>query len=368
MSPLAVAVAAGQVDLVGVLVAHTPSKLFTSAAYVKLLRTLPEKPSAITLEKASKAFQETHDSRAAWCDLLANASVAGDLNMVKLAIGKGAVPTARTTKGENPLHHAILLEHVGIVDALLAAGGDIEAVDDQGRNALHLAASKIEDTTLSVIHGNRKKEQIATSILQQKRAKVNGRTPAGDTALHFAVRTGDDALVAALLRHSASVDIRNRRGRTPLHYAVDAWLFPHIIEMLLQQGANPTAADLQGYTPAHLIRDRNCAQVIDLLLCHGADASAPTRSGDHPVHSAVRRQNWNAVRCLLNAGASVHDRGARRRTLLHVAARRGHASLIEELMKMGADIEALDADGWTPMRHAKEKGRVEVIVILSRFA
>jgi ankyrin repeat protein len=120
---------------------------------------------------------------------------------VTLAIGKGAVPMARGANDENPLHHAISQGNVGIVDALLAAGADIVDTDDRGRNALHLAASPSPEdrTALTVRHGNRRKEQMATAILRRKGAQVNGRTPASDTALHFAVRTGDRALVSALL-------------------------------------------------------------------------------------------------------------------------------------------------------------------------
>jgi ankyrin repeat protein len=369
MSPLAVAVVAGHEDVVKALVAHSPPKMFTSAAYIKLLQTKQEKLSASVLQTASKAFVETDESRAAWCDVLASASIASDLAMVKLAISKGAVPVSRDATGKNPLHHATVIENVQIVDALLAAGADIKATDDQGRTALHVAASLKDPTEMGVSHGNRKKAQIVTSILQRDGVHVNERTPAGDTALHFAARTGDGVLVNALLRHGASVDIRNRQGRTPLHEAVCAWLFPQIVEMLLGQGASPSAADLQGCTPAHLMRDtKGAEQVLGLLLRHGADVLAPARCGDRPVHSAVRRNNWAVAKHLFTVGASVKDRGARSRTLLHIAARRGWADLIEPLVNMGADVEALDADGWTPMRHAKEKGRLGVVEILLKYA
>jgi ankyrin repeat protein len=287
---------------------------------------------------------------------------------VTLAISKGATPGAQASNGGNPLHRAIFAEHIEILDALLAAGADTAAVDDKGRNALHLASSHKGLRTLTVYWHSRKKEHMATAILRQDGVQVNGRTAGGDTALYLAAATGDEMLVMALLKHGASVDIRNRAGRTPLHSAVSGWAFPGIVERLLWHGASPRAVDAQGRTAAHLIRIRNPKglEVLNLLVEHGADAAAAARNGDRPAHCAVRRNNWALVKRLLEVGASVSDEGALRRTVLHVAARRGHAAMIGPLVAMGADVGALDADGWTPMRHAREKNRVEVMDALHR--
>ena len=46
----------------------------------------------------------------------------------------------------------------------------------------------------------------------------NVANDAGQTALHFAVRTGD-AIVKLLAEKGATLDVKDRQGRTPLDYA-----------------------------------------------------------------------------------------------------------------------------------------------------
>jgi hypothetical protein len=48
---------------------------------------------------------------------------------------------------------------------------------------------------------------------------VNATNDAGDTALHCAVVKGLDDVVQFLVDHGAKLDLRNKRGQTPLWFA-----------------------------------------------------------------------------------------------------------------------------------------------------
>lgn len=368
LTPLALAAASGHQDIVEFLTSRVPSTLYPSTAYVRLLEACAKDSKAKILETVSASFTESNESLLAWGEILSNACLSGDHELVSLALRKGAVLTRRTADGINPFHHAIENEKVEIVNSLLGAHADLMARDARGRNALHIAASHEGEESLLVHPGSTRKATIASSLVQNS-APINFRTPEGNTALHFAVSTGDHSLVRTLLQFDASVNIRNKRGLSPLHTAVNTWVFPNVVKMLLERGACPNVQDYAGFTPLHHIRtwEKEGKSAADLLLEYGADCMIRARNGDRAIHCATRRSRWDLVKRLLEAGASVHDEGEKGRTVLHVAAKHGRVELINPLIKLGSDVNALDCDGWTPLHYAVHGRHLEVVSGLLKY-
>lgn len=93
--------------------------------------------------------------------------------------------------------------------------------------------------------------------------------------LREAVRTGDQATVADLLRRRG-VDRRDEKGRTLLYLAASR---PNaeIVRLLLSAGADPNAVTCFGETPyfTALSRTFTTPDVITLLRDHGADSPTP---------------------------------------------------------------------------------------------
>ena len=77
--------------------------------------------------------------------------------------------------------------------------------------------SKEEDTT-----GRRKTEAEAVASIQlclDAGADINAIDRNGDTALHGAAQKGYDQVVQFLAAHNAKLDIKDKKGRTPLDAA-----------------------------------------------------------------------------------------------------------------------------------------------------
>lgn len=74
---------------------------------------------------------------------------------------------------------------------------------------------------------------------------------AGRTALSVACNHGQDAVVAFLLKHGASVTAADKQGWTALHVAA-AVGFHRICQMLIATGAATDATTADGKTPAQL--------------------------------------------------------------------------------------------------------------------
>jgi len=368
-SPLSVAVAAGHDDVVDTFLKHMSPATMSSSAYMRLLRACEGGASSFALEKVSAFFTETPESRSAWSEVLGGACMRGDGGMAALAIRKGATLLLSAVEGKNPFHQAVLGEHEQIVQALLAArcGADLDIRDEKGRNALHLAVGSRDPTerTLTVYYGSMKRENIVRMLLAAG-ARTNERTPEGTTALHIAVGAGDLGVVSALLEYGASVDIRDARGRTAIHASVSGCTFLDIVEKVVAHGACPSATDMEGYTPLHLIRAHGdeALSVLNYLVKAGADVSAAAANGDRPLHCAVRRGNWSLAEKLVDLGADVSQKGAKGRTPLHVAARYGQATFLEKLVNLGAKLSELDAAGWTAAHHAVHAKDVDALGVV----
>ncbi|KAI0026616.1 ankyrin repeat-containing domain protein, partial [Vararia minispora EC-137] len=90
------------------------------------------------------------------------------------------------------LHRAVRTGDDNLVRSLLAAGEDIEARDDGGSTALHIAAKE-------------GRVDIIVRLLLDGGADIDALSPSGMTALHYAVLYGHIEIISILLDRGASV-------------------------------------------------------------------------------------------------------------------------------------------------------------------
>ncbi|XP_077881112.1 ankyrin repeat domain-containing protein 65 [Ictidomys tridecemlineatus] len=168
---------------------------------------------------------------------------------------------------------------------------------------------------------------------EAREARTKGPSaPQSQGNLLQAVWHGPAALVMKLLRQGASVEEKDRFGRTPLHLAVLRGHAP-LVRLLLQRGAPVDAADCAGHTPLHDAAWQGHSRVAELLLRRGAPVAARSGEGLTPLH-------W--------------------------AAALGHTLLTARLLAApGLGPEATDAFGWTAVHWAAAGGRLPVLELLA---
>ncbi len=100
----------------------------------------------------------------------------------------------------------------------------------------------------------------------------------GKTPLHYAVAGGHAGLVAVLLKQGASVTVYDNRGWMALHYAAENGS-PEIAEMLINSEADVNAFNTMEWTALHLAVQQGRTRVMLCLIGHGANIDAKTSRG-----------------------------------------------------------------------------------------
>lgn len=100
-------------------------------------------------------------------------------------------------------------------------------------------------------------------------------------SLSEAVRKGDLKQVKDCVEHGWDVTKSDRRGRTPLHFAVMSG-HPEIARYLLENGAKVNSRDEEGQTPLHIAYALKKDDLVNLLLENGADRTIQDAYGRVP--------------------------------------------------------------------------------------
>ncbi|KAM4667445.1 palmitoyltransferase ZDHHC13 [Amazona ochrocephala] len=131
----------------------------------------------------------------------------GHLPMVMLLLKCGADPSLIDGEGFSSIHLAVLFQHMPIVAYLISKGQNVDTTDFNGQTPLMLAAQKAigpEPTRLLL--------KFNPSLNAVDNVQKN-------TALHWAIASGNTSAVDLLLEAGASLDIKNVKGETPCDLA-----------------------------------------------------------------------------------------------------------------------------------------------------
>jgi ankyrin repeat protein len=340
------------------------------------------------------------------------ACVNGSAAMVEKLLAAGANPNHATVTGETPLMTCARTGHTDAVRALLGRPVEIDARESRReQTALMLA---IEQNHLDVAR-----------LLLEKGASVRARSKVGYTPLIFAAQRGDLRMVEMLVAAGADVNEATPAptmasgfdsynlvvrpmptrpnappgGTTPLLMAAASG-HEGVALYLLDRGANPRAADMNGTTALHyaplkglvmLVRDhqavkmgdevprQNMIELTKALLARGVDVNARLKrdtagnltfsiAGGTPLLIATQSLDLPFVRLLLDHGADPSIATTEGTTTLMVAAglgvrtdrtaeetRRG-LEVAKVLVERGVDVNAVGEYKWTALHGAAYAG------------
>lgn len=260
-----------------------------------------------------------------------------------------------------------------VVEAIVAAEGDVDARDHRGRTALHVAAELGRDqlaqrlaaagATLDA-ENTEGQRPLAVALanghvelaisLTESGADPNVRV--NDVPLLLmAVRAAQGELIDAILANDGRIDVVDADGNTVVHAAVESERI-ELVQRLAEAGALIDQQNDAGITPLAIAVERRLSPVIEHLLANEASPNVASVHGRPLVVEATIGGRADLVGLLIEHDGEVTVSDDAGRTPLHYAVAAGDAELTALLIDNHADVNTGDDDGRTPLAEAVDAG------------
>ena len=300
---------------------------------------------------------------------LIEAAKTGQVEKVRRLIGAGADVNAMDEEGRPVLGIAALHGQTGTVKALLDAGADAKAETPKGNTPLMGAAANGRTDIVEIlidaganVNARNKEGKTplrwavgrieAMKVLLREGAEVEAEPPDGSTALFSAAGIGQADAVKLLIDAGANVNARNKNRHTALMKAAYRGNTDHAERMLRQR---------MTFSLSWPASTRH-ADAVRLLIDAGADVNAKTKDGHTALMWAASQGQTAAVRLLLDAGAGLdHKLVWDGRTALLRAASGNHPKTVKLLIDAGADVNAKRKEGFTALMMMAGEGHTEIV-------
>ncbi|RVE55310.1 hypothetical protein evm_000208 [Chilo suppressalis] len=293
------------------------------------------------------------------------AVVHGNVPLVQALLAAGADVNAQDDEQHTVVHWATVCGEVGALRAVLAGGADAATPDQHGGYPLHYAAQMCGAPAATDHQSRGAALEVLRALVREGGARVDVRDADGRTPLLWAASAGSAAAVLALHQAGARVDDADRDGLTALHCA-SARGHTEALETLVGLcGARVDVADSHGCTPLHYAAALGHADATAALLQHGADAHRQDKRGRSPAHTAAAKGQIETVRILGARGANLWLRNSKGDLPLHEAVASGRRELVKWLLDgRPSQVNATNHEGRTPLHIAAATDNADLCRLL----
>jgi ankyrin repeat protein len=205
----------------------------------------------------------------------------------------------------------------------------------------------------------------ATLQDQKYREQVNIRDYKGRTPLHWAATRGDISAVSLLLDNGADVNAQDEGKATPLILAASSGSV-RTIELLLLAGANVRLTDIRGGHALHYVsRHQKDIAPVKLILLAGASVNSSNIYGHTPFIGAAIKNRYEIGMYLLQHGADMHKSSNYNDTPLFECIFHNSHEFLRLLLREGAKHKHVNKSGSTILHAAALEADLETIEILA---
>lgn len=286
-----------------------------------------------------------------------------DVKMIELLLAAGAKTTHKTAEGETPMHRAIRNKNAPeILEALAAAGMEVDALDKKGRSALAAALDR------GALPAAQKLVEIGASVTQLARAEKH--------PLHAAVNRLDEGAIAFMIKNGVDVNERDMQGASPMRVLMEGNAFLYIkndaqliaqrverslrvFDALLAAGASLDPQS-PGGNNAPLLCVGLCGSAPRELLARLGQAGAPMDGGSDSSNCypglprLASEARLDRLQLAFDLGVDVNWTDRSGRSLAYWAMASRHASMrdtLEWILKKGVNPNSRDTVGLEPLLH-----------------
>ena len=268
--------------------------------------------------------------------------------IVTALVTKGSNPNIRDGSGWTPLDYAIKHNMINTISALLQSPYQLDCVQKLPSPVIPLHLA-CEKSTAEVV-----------DVLIQYGANIN-RKYNGMTPLMVACERGHNGIIQRLLQEpTIDIDAVYSNGKSALHFAI---LTSEVVTALVTKGANPNIRDGSGWTPLDYAIKHNQIDTISALLQSPYQLDCVQKLPTHeiPIHLACEKSTAEVVDVLIQYGADI-NRKHNGMTPLMIACKWGHYGIVQHLLKtQKVIVNAQDSNGLTALHFSVQSNLVEIV-------
>ncbi|KAL1775371.1 2-5A-dependent ribonuclease isoform X1 [Sigmodon hispidus] len=283
---------------------------------------------------------------------LHNAVQLGRVDIVELLLHHGADPHQRKRNGATPFITAGIYGDVRLLQIFLDRGADVNEYDSNGFTAFMEAAENGKIEALRFLFEKGADVNLRRETTEEKRRLKQG----GATALMSAAEKGHTEVVRILLEDmKAEVDARDNKDRNALIRTLlhcDSKDVEEITHLLLKHGANPNVRGDQGKTPLIAAVEKKHTGLVRMILNQeGVNIEDTDSQGETALLIAVKHKQKEIVELLCAKGASTKCGD-----LLGIARRNHDAALVDFFLNYAPNDQTSPSDDvWLP--HSSRWGK-----------
>ncbi|NOQ73969.1 MAG: hypothetical protein GQ574_18330 [Crocinitomix sp.] len=135
-------------------------------------------------------------------------------------------------------------------------------------------------------------------------ANLNSKDAFGNVAIVLAAEYQLKPLFDLVMKLKADVNLADNNGMTALHFAIKNGN-EKMTNKLIAAGANVNAVNNSGETPLIMAATNNNSEIIAKLVEANADLSVVNNEGDTPLILAAKSGDWKTVKLLVLKGADA---------------------------------------------------------------
>jgi len=301
----------------------------------------------------------------------------GQTEVVTFALANGANINLLSKSKKTPLHYAAQYNQLELAKQLVKAKADLTVKDKKGRTALDLAKGEAKRELANFLREagvtSRDDEAAVKSIFVAAKigslvaikkhleagTDVNGQNKNGYTALHFAASAGQVDAVSLLIESKADLALGDKAKRTALHHAVSNKQ-QATVTLLLEKGASVNAKDKKGETPLDYATGKSRAAIAELLRSNGGKTSRELLAAEN-IFIAAEVGDVESINKLLASGVDVNAKNKGGYTALHLAAKRGQDAAAAALLEAKADVALTSKSSKTALHYvARYNGNLDL--------
>ena len=243
-------------------------------------------------------------------------------------------------KFDTLLHSSARANQVNISRFLLSKNLDPNCPNINGQTPFAIACSKLNS-------------KLAETFLLYD-IDINTKDNLKNTPLHRGIQSPE--IVNLLLNNAANPHSANIFSQTPYRMSID---YPNSLEVFLKHKINPNTVDKNGQTLLHEAMIKKNMEIAAILKKYNADVNYKDNLGKSPLFYAKIPAS---IDWLSDNGAKINLTDKKHNTALHYSVMDNNGAIAKALLKHNADTNIKNSENLPAIAYSKSFGMTKLLI------